>query len=369
MKNILKKVRKFLRLVKFKLFYKHNGEVEEKDLAIVMFGGLGDGVIALPFIKQLMDVHGKDNVVVFCNRGLVQLFKDYACAVNVCVFDHVEKYTKEWFEFCKLLKSYRFKRLLDINYSRATIKNGYIACNISAKEKIGIKGDAINMLKPNDIDKYYTKLIDVDGDNHESVNIYNFLRTVGYDVEIDLSYLKKFVDCQCVREKPYIVFAVGASLEYRIWPISKWVQVAKEILNTTDKDIIVCGSERESVYYNKIQEEINSERLINVCGKTTLAGLINLLGNCDFAIANDSGPAHIIASTGAKGVVLLGGGFNHRFFPYVDQNGNTTRLTSVEKKMDCFGCKWLCSSQEKFKCIKDIRVEDVIDTMKSFGKV
>lgn len=363
-KKICRKTVKFFRLLKFKLFYRHKGDIKKRDLALVMFGGLGDGVIALPFIKQIIDFHGKENVVVFCNKTLFGLFKEYSSAEEIFLFDNTDKYSKEWFENFKKLKGYRFEKLLDLNYSRATVKNGYLVSNILSKEKIGIKGDTINMAKPNDIDRYYTNLIELEKGQHECVNIYNFLKSVGYDINVDLYYLKQYVKSKEKDSKHYVVFAIGASAEYRIWPISKWVQIAKEILNKSDKEIIVCGSEKESLYYQKIQDKLNSERFINMCGKTTLEELINLLGNCDFAIANDSGPAHIISSTGAKGIVLLGGGFNYRFFPHIDNNGNKTNVDTVDYKMDCFGCKWICSSNDQFQCIKNIDVKEVLEKIK-----
>ena len=359
-RSIVRKIKKILKLIEFKLFYTHKGAVKEKDIAIAMFGGLGDGVIALPFINQIIETHDCENVVVFCNKTLVQLFKDYTKVKEIIVLDTIERYSSEWIEFCKKLKGFKFAKFLDLNYSRSTVKNGYVVKNILADEKIGIKGDTINMLKPNDIDRYYTRLVDVENNKHENVNIYNFLKTVGYNVETDLYYLKKYVQKPDKKQKPYVIFAIGASAEYRIWPISKWVKVARYILDKTEKNIIVCGSEKEGVYYQKIQEQINSDRIINLCGKTALPELINLLGNCDFALANDSGPAHIVSSTGAKGVVLLGGGFNYRFFPHIDLIDNKANIDIVESKMECFGCKWICTSQDPFQCIKNIEVEEVL---------
>ena len=354
-KNVLNKIDFNIAKVFTKKAKKKFGKI-----AFIFFGGLGDGVILLPFIDKLLQYYTDKDVYLICNKTIAELCKTYTGVKHIIECENVKNFWDKRADLYRRLQEHYFETAIDLNFSRSELTNGFIAKHINAKEIVGIKGDDANIINRNNVDCHYTKIIDIGNNLNEICNHQSYLESLGINVQPDLNYLKKFV---CKKEENYIVFGVGASLKYRQWPVNNWVMVARYILAKTDYDILVCGSRDEGEFYDLIQAELNSARLKNFCGKTSLGELIDLLGNSRFVVANDSGPAHIASSTGVSGVVILGGGFRYRFFPHIDNLGNKTNIEVVCKETNCFGCKWNCEKTNQYGCIKSISYIDIVNNL------
>lgn len=107
----------------------------------------------------------------------------------------------------------------------------------------------------------------------------------------------------------YIVVNPNASdlrLERR-WEGLKYNALIKKILdNYKQIKIVVIGSKNEAEYVEQVLSNLESERLINVAGKTNLDELISIIDHAKFLITNDSGPMHIAFACKTQTVSLFG---------------------------------------------------------------
>ena len=362
--NFCKKVNTKLKFASAKIFTRKPRNTEG-NIALVFFGGLGDGVILLPYINSILRFYKDKKVVMICNKNVSELFKNYTDLNDIITTENHKDFLTEKIKLYKSLQKYYFEKMIDLNFSRVEIMNGFVAKHINTPVKICMQGDEVNMINPENVNALYTEILPIGTNVNEICNFNAYLNVLGIENLPDISYLKKYV--KEVKGSEYVVFAVGASLKYRIWPIEKWIEVAKKLLEETSYNIVVCGSSAESEYFDIIKSNLKSDRIINACGGTTLGELVDLLGNSKFVLANDSGPAHIASSTGVNGLVLLGGGFDYRYFPHIDNLSNRTNVDVVFEKYDCWGCKWLCNQDDKFKCVKNIDVNSVLKVMREKG--
>ena len=144
---------------------------------------------------------------------------------------------------------------------------------------------------------------------------------------------------------------------------------AKHILNTltntfANTHFTFIGSKKEAEFIEQIIHEAeNSDRLVNLAGKTDLTGLARLLGAATAVLTTDSGPAHLANSLGAPTVVLFGAGNEHNTAPYNKKDLHVIRYG----KLDCEPCvKNTCQLYGIPKCMQLIDEMEIVAGLKNY---
>jgi ADP-heptose:LPS heptosyltransferase len=108
---------------------------------------------------------------------------------------------------------------------------------------------------------------------------------------------------------PLILLNPNASdlLPLRHWPASRYVDLAQRLLERyPELFIALTGSRSEVVPNNRLADEVGSDRVIRLAGKTTLRQLLVLYTRSEILVTNDSGPAHFASLTPIHVVTLFG---------------------------------------------------------------
>ena len=126
-------------------------------------------------------------------------------------------------------------------------------------------------------------------------NIWNKLKELNPKINSD----KKLVVIN-----PY----AGELLPIRSWPIDNYINLIRKLLDDKNIFIILTGGNDSKKWQNKILNEISSNRIITLVGKTTFSELIDLYNISDVLITNDSGPVHFASLTPIKIFVFFGPG-------------------------------------------------------------
>jgi heptosyltransferase-3 len=114
------------------------------------------------------------------------------------------------------------------------------------------------------------------------------------------------------REKPLIVFHISSRRPENRWPVDKFIELARRILNRQEAEIMLLwspGGER-NVYHPGDDEKaafIMSSVQPAVAYKTgTLRELIAALSVCDLVVCGDGGAMHIAVALGKQVVTIWG---------------------------------------------------------------
>ena len=135
------------------------------------------------------------------------------------------------------------------------------------------------------------------------------------------------------------------------WPVTYYRELAQELVQR-GYQVWVLGSARET----KLGETIaaNSD-VINLCGRTELVDVVDLLALAEYAVSNDSGLMHVAAATGVK-VIAIYGSSDPNYTPPL-----TDKATIIYKALDCSPCfKRVCPLGHT-NCLNDISVQHVME--------
>lgn len=105
---------------------------------------------------------------------------------------------------------------------------------------------------------------------------------------------------------PIIGLALGAGDPERRIPVTILRDLIQEMATTMpDAWIVLLGGEGEREIAFALESGLSSfclNRLVNLCGKTSLLHLVAVLSRCHWVVASDTGPLHMGAACGARAV-------------------------------------------------------------------
>ena len=170
---------------------------------------------------------------------------------------------------------------------------------------------------------------------------------------------------QFLRNKKYIVIAPGSSSCVKNWPIERYIYIIKYLLSL-NYEIVCIGSIKEKSLCDIIE---NQCKVINLCGKTTIVEICNIISNSILVLSNDTSSIHIAASCKIPSICISWGGGYGRFLPYpIDERvKNFTNPIVIQNYLQCINCKNDCVNLYNncyANCLNLIDVDIVVNKIK-----
>lgn len=178
------------------------------------------------------------------------------------------------------------------------------------------------------------------------------------DKDAQTQVLKKL---QLSTTQPAISLFPGA--EYgpaKQWPIEHYAELAS-ILTQHGYQVWIMGSQKDAVEADNIIDQAKTDQsasLINLCGKTSLAEAIDLIGHCKAAVSNDSGLMHVAAAANCP-VIGIYGSSSPDFTPPLTEKSKVLHLN-----LDCSPCFERTCPLQHLDCLYKITPKSVFDALK-----
>jgi ADP-heptose:LPS heptosyltransferase len=146
-------------------------------------------------------------------------------------------------------------------------------------------------------------------------------------------------------------------LSLRKWPLDSYTALVKRLLKDETLYVVLIGVAAEKPDADYICKAVQSERVMDLTGKTTLPDLLHLFHLGAVLITNDSGPAHFAALTPIPTVVFFGPETPTLYRPL----GNT--CTVLYAHYACSPCVSASNQRRSVcqdnRCLQSISVEEV----------
>ena len=375
MKNLIKEIISILILgIDTLILFPNSKKLSSYEICCIKLDALGDFIIWLEISSKISEAFKDKRKILICNKIVYQLAKkinyfDFVLPVDVKKFKRNIFY--RIFIFQKV-KSLNVKLVLQSTYSRDALTGDSIIRGIISKNKIGFQGDFKNQSKLLKFfsDRWYTNLLKFNGTKfHESeINLY-FLNSLKlkYDKnnkDYKLNNFEKFQKFDLDIYNEYVVVFPGASDHSRAWSVNKFIYLINNIIRKYKYKILICGSIQDRIISNKIQKKIyNNYDIYDLCGKTTIEELFQIIKNSKLVIGNDSASVHIACLLDIPSICISGGNNFGRFVPYPNflLKKNIPEVIYSEK---CFNNGWRCSKSHN--CINEVEDDKVFEACKKY---
>ena len=142
------------------------------------------------------------------------------------------------------------------------------------------------------------------------------------------------------------------------WPAAHYAALAAALAKD-GIDVLVLGSAKERELGAQVCTLAATPRAHNLCGRTTLADVIDLIGAADVAVTNDSGLLHVAAATGTH-VVAIYGSSSPRFTPPL-----TGAKTVLYLALECSPCFARECPLGHLRCLHGMTADSVLAAVRS----
>ena len=271
------------------------------NILIIKHGSLGDIAQASGAIQDISENHKNDHIFLLTTKPYFDLFKKNPFVHEVILDKRLPRYNLIYLYFLmRELKKHNFSKVFDLQNSSRT--NFYKNILFPKADKI-VWSSSITTL-PSDKNKgEFDKTSVLERFDYQlqgsGLNTLNTLKPDFSWASTDISEIKNFYKL----DKYILLFPFcSPHLTIKKWPY--YNDLIKKISNKYgDEYKIVTAPGPTEI---KDAKEINAIALLDDGRALDISQLTSLIIGSSFVIANDTGPAHITAHTGTKGLTLFG---------------------------------------------------------------
>lgn len=280
-------------------------------IIVVDFGGVGDLVLAIPFLRGLKKIFPSSEVSVLCAERAGMILKEQP------YIDRFFLAPITRFGLLKVGLQLRKKRFdMAINLMPETsyfsaIKMYLLFLLIHARQWVGrntkgrgffyhIKVPEITMQMENEV-ALYGKIFKAISDKDLDEQLEFFISQGNRESAEEL--LTKERNFQ---KDPLVLINPGSDWPAKRWPIERYAEVVQRLNNLFPQvEFGIIGSQDERELAQFIKKNVG-DRVFILSGKTPLELLPAVLEKASLVLTNDSGPAHIARAIGTPTLVLAG---------------------------------------------------------------
>ena len=340
-----------------------------KNILVVQTAFPGDIVLTTPLFKALKKQFPESRLSVLTTPPGCELLKDIQEIDALISYDKKGK-DKDLLSYVRLIK--KLKRLrFDLCISpHRSARTSFMVLASGIRERIGYSEASLSFL--------YTKRVVRDGKLHEVHRILSLLNALDINVgeedrqpslaisqESSENMAKRFDELGIAASDLTIGVAPGSVWGTKRWTAEGFASLIDNLIETYNAKILLLGAPSDRDAGNEVIS-LCKHAPIDLVGRTTLRELIAVIDRCQLLIGNDSAPGHIAAARNVPVISIFG--------PTVPSFGYSPfgkDVIIVEKELPCRPCHHhgpMICPESHFRCMKDIKSEEIIEQVKRFLK-
>lgn len=330
-------------------------------ILIVQTAFIGDVVLITALIRECRKIFPDSILDVLVIPSTAPLLENNPCINQVHVYNKKSK--KDFFKIIKIIKNQNYDLAITPHSSTHT---AIILLLAGIKIRLGYNRWFARHLLTNKVDhpqnvlKLEKLLHLLSVFTNETLNIETELFPSDKDLKTADNLLDK------TEGKKIVLIAPGSVWETKRWSINHYITLSNLLLNK-EIYIVLSGSQSERSLCDHIMDHIdknNKDRILNLCGKTTLLETSAIIQSCDLVICNDSGTLHLANAMKTRVYAFFGPTVKKLgYFPY--REGDLV----FEAHIPCRPCGSHGSKTcplKHHRCMEDIKPQNVYDKVIQF---
>ena len=271
------------------------------NILIIKHGSLGDIAQASGAIQDISEYHPNDDIYLLTTKPYLELFKKNPFIKGVILDKRLPRYNLIYlYSLMRKLKKYKFTKVFDLQNSSRT---SFYKNILFPKAGSEAWSSSITTLPIDENKEEFDKKSVLERFNHQlkssGLKTSNTLKPNFIWATTDISKIKNFYKL----DKYILIFPFcSPHLTLKKWPYyNDLIKLISSKLGDNFKIVTAPGP-----------SEINDAKDFNALALTDngkaldIPQLTSLVKDSSFVVANDTGPAHIAAHVGAKGLTLFG---------------------------------------------------------------
>lgn len=340
------------------------GKKEIENICIFQTSFIGDSVLTTPLVQKTARLFPNAKIIVVTRPQTVEIFKNLKEVSKIIVDDKrgLGKITGV-FKTSKAIKESNIDVIL---VPHRSFRSALIAKLSGVKIRIGFTNSEGRF--------FYTKTVPFSWMIHDAErNLYllqgivneNFnsadlkMESAEENAEVSVKKMLKEADLE---GKTLVGIHPGSVWPTKCWPEENYAKLITRLEKELGLISVIVGGAKD-VDLGEQVVRFSDSHAANFNGKTTLTELMALMKHFKLFITNDSGPMHIATAFGVPTLGIFGPTTRELgFFPY----GEGNRVVEV-KGLSCRPCALHGGKkcpQGHFKCMRDITVDEVLNTAK-----
>ena len=271
------------------------------NILVIKHGSLGDIAQACGAIQDIFENHKEDQIHLLTTKPYFDLFKKNPFIHNIILDKRLSKFNLFYlYQLTRILKNFNFKKIYDLQNSSRT---KFYKNILFPKANFNTWSSSETTL-PSDISKE-------EFDKDPVLNRFDHqLKTSGlktkHTMKPNFSWAATNIDNikQEFNLDRYIVLFpfCSAHLTHKKWPhYNELIELIENKYGDQIKVVVAPGpSEIDDAKNIKVVSILDKDKALDI------SQLTSLIKESSFVIANDTGPAHISAHLGVKGLTLFG---------------------------------------------------------------
>ena len=271
------------------------------NILIIKHGSLGDIAQASGAIQDISENHNNDQIFLLTTKPYIDLFKKNPFIHEVILDKRLPRYNLIYLYFLmKELKNHNFSKVYDLQNSSRT--NFYKNILFPKADKI-VWSSSITTLPSEKNKEEFDKISVLERFDYQlkesGLNTSNTLKPEFSWAAIDISEIINFYKL----DKYILLFPFcSPHLTLKKWPY--YNDLIQKIYDRYGEEYKIVTAPGPAEI--KEAKDINAIALLDNGRALNISQLTSLIKSSSFVIANDTGPAHIAAHTGTRGLTLFG---------------------------------------------------------------
>jgi heptosyltransferase-2 len=292
----------------------------KKDIWVFQSSFVGDCVLSLPFLKELLKVEPEARVRLVTQKGIQQeLFllaldrglKEHASRVEVLPFD--KKAQKTLWSLFIWMRSHRRSvhdsRDVEVAFClHRSFRSALLAFLSGARYRLGFSSGAASFLYTQAVPRTW------DRGEHEIEKNLNLLRAY-YPAQTIPTYLGKDIQkCPSIlasaekrpaRMRDRVALALGSPWPTKRWPIEHAIELCEKWMYE-GIEVYLLGDASAKDLAAQIESAVPSLLIRNHVGQTNMKEWVDLLDSCSLLVSGDSASVHVASDLGVPVLGLFG---------------------------------------------------------------
>ena len=312
-----------------------------RKILVISLTNLGDVILSFPVIDILKENFPGAELSVVVGPKARDLFQGNPHIQNVYIFNKQQSGFKK-FSWVMNLRKEKFDFVIDL-------RNTAIPFFLNPKYRTSsqvVKSKAPHMRQKhlNRLNSFF--LFPLESKNRYALSIVD-------DVRRSVDALLQAAGAE---GRKFVVVSPGAANQFKRWTPEGFAAVCDELICSLAVKIVFVGDRNDCDAAAAVAERMK-ESAVNLCGKTSLLELADLLRRSFFVIANDSAVMHLASYCDIPTIAIFGPTDPRKYGPW------SSRRRVVRKELFCSPCeKSGCAYDHE--CMKHLSPSEVLKAVR-----